>query len=160
MRDVSFSACACCEPAAASSALRRLQSLHLLLTWRCTQMEAPPQSLQMLLNRLCSQMEAAKGEAIEDKGKAEALTVKEEAVVGAEAGERARVGMASSGASAESAGARGKRQARRRGDRRRRRRRGGRRGPGRRCGRRNARITVRGAGARTEGAPPSVSTTE
>jgi hypothetical protein len=38
------------------------------------------------------------------------LTEKEGAVVGAEAGERARVGMASSGASAESAGARGKRQ--------------------------------------------------
>ena len=39
------------------------------------------------------------------------LTEKEGAVVGAEAWERARVGMASSGASAESAGARGKRQA-------------------------------------------------
>ena len=59
---------------------------------------------------------AKEGKAIEDKGKAKALTVKEEAGVGAEAGERARVGMASSGASAESAGARGKRQAGRRGD--------------------------------------------
>ena len=36
------------------------------------------------------------------------LAVKEGAVVGAEAGERARVGMARSGASAESAGPRGK----------------------------------------------------
>ena len=47
-----------CERAAASSAWRRLQSLHLLLTRRWAQMEAPPQSLQMLLTRLCSQMEA------------------------------------------------------------------------------------------------------
>ena len=47
-----------CEPAAASSALRRLQSLHALLTRRWAQMEAPPQSTQMLLTRLCSQMEA------------------------------------------------------------------------------------------------------
>ena len=39
------------------------------------------------------------------------LTEKEGTVVGAVAGERARVGMASSGASAESAGARGKWQA-------------------------------------------------
>ena len=47
-----------CERAAASSAWRRLQSLHLLLTRRWAQMEAPPQSTQMLLTRLCSQMEA------------------------------------------------------------------------------------------------------
>jgi hypothetical protein len=46
------------EPAAARSAWRRLQSLHLLLTRRWAQMEAPPQSTQMLLTRLCSQMEA------------------------------------------------------------------------------------------------------
>ena len=49
-----------CEPAAAaaSSALRRLQSLHALLTRRWAQMEAPPQSTHTLLTRLCSQMEA------------------------------------------------------------------------------------------------------
>ena len=46
------------EPAAARSAWRRLQSLHLLLTRRWAQMEAPPQSLHWLLCRLCSQMEA------------------------------------------------------------------------------------------------------
>ena len=47
-----------CQPAAASSALRRLQSLQALLTRRCAQMEVPPQSLHLLLTRLCSQMEA------------------------------------------------------------------------------------------------------
>jgi hypothetical protein len=88
------------------------------------------------------------------------LPVKEGAVVGAEAGERASVGVASSRASAESAGARVKRQARRRGDGRSRRCRGGRRGPGRRSRGRNARITVGGAHARTAGAPPSASTTD
>ena len=46
------------EPAAARSAWRRLQSLHLLLTRRWAQMEAPPQSTHLLLTRLCSQMEA------------------------------------------------------------------------------------------------------
>ena len=46
------------EPAAARSAWRRLQSLHLLLTRRWAQMEAPPQSTQMLRTRVCSQMEA------------------------------------------------------------------------------------------------------
>ena len=46
-----------CEPAAASSALRRLQSLHWPLTRRWAQMEAPPQFLHLLLTRLCSQME-------------------------------------------------------------------------------------------------------
>jgi hypothetical protein len=34
------------------------QSLHLLLTRRWSQMEAPPQSLHLLLWRLCSQIEA------------------------------------------------------------------------------------------------------
>ena len=48
------------EPAAARSAWRRLQSLHLLLTRRWAQMEAPPQSTQMLRTRLCSQMEDRK----------------------------------------------------------------------------------------------------
>ena len=38
-----------CEPAVASSALRRLQFLHLLLTRRRAQMEAPPQCLHLLL---------------------------------------------------------------------------------------------------------------
>ena len=47
-----------CEPAAASSALCRLQSLHWLLCRRWAQMEAPPQSTHLLLSRLCSQMEA------------------------------------------------------------------------------------------------------
>ena len=42
----------------ASSAWRRLQPLHLLLIWRWAQMEALPQTMQMLLTRLCSQMEA------------------------------------------------------------------------------------------------------
>ena len=46
-----------CQPAAAP-ALRRLQSLHALLTRRWAQMEAPPQSTHLLLTRLCSQMEA------------------------------------------------------------------------------------------------------
>jgi hypothetical protein len=46
-----------CMPAA-SSALRRVWSLHWLLCWRWAQMEAPPHSLRMLLTRLCSQMEA------------------------------------------------------------------------------------------------------
>jgi hypothetical protein len=46
-----------CELAAASS-LRRLQSLHVLLTRRWAQMEAPPQSLHLLRTRLCSQIEA------------------------------------------------------------------------------------------------------
>ena len=84
---------------------------------------------------------AKEGKVIEDKGKGKAeegrtLTEKEgAAVVMAEAGERASVGMASSGASAESAGAREKRLAGRGGDGSQRRR-GGRRGPGRRsCGR-------------------------
>ena len=36
------------------------QSLHVLLTRLCSQMEAPPQSLQTLLRRLCSQMEDRK----------------------------------------------------------------------------------------------------
>ena len=44
-----------CQPA--SSALRRLQSLHELLTRRWAQMEAPPQCTHLLLTRLCSQME-------------------------------------------------------------------------------------------------------
>jgi hypothetical protein len=47
-----------CEPAAASSALCRLHSLHVLLTRRWAQMEAPPQSTHLLLSRLCSKMEA------------------------------------------------------------------------------------------------------
>jgi hypothetical protein len=47
-----------CQPAAARSAFRRLQSLHWLLTRRWAQMEAPPQSTHLLLRRLCSQMEA------------------------------------------------------------------------------------------------------
>jgi hypothetical protein len=107
------------------------------------------------------------GKAIEDKGKGKAeegqdktLTEKEGAVVGGEAGERASVGMASSGASSESAGARRKRQPRRGGDGRSRRHKGGRGGPGWRSRGQNARITVRGACARTAGAPPSASTTE
>ena len=70
MRDVSCGACMrgrrhaprasdnSCEPAAASSALRRLQSTHLLLTRRWAQMQAPPQSTHLLLTRLCSQIEA------------------------------------------------------------------------------------------------------
>ena len=45
-----------CMPAAASSALRRLQSLHWLLTRRWAQIEAPPQFLHWLLWRLCGQM--------------------------------------------------------------------------------------------------------
>jgi hypothetical protein len=91
-----------------------------------------------------------------------ALAEKERAVIGAEAGERTSVGMASSGASAESAGARGKRQVGRGGDGRSRRRRGGRRGPGRRSRGRNARMstTETGASARPAGAPPSASTTD
>ena len=36
-----------CERAAASLAWRRLQSLHLLLSRLCSQMEAPPQSLHL-----------------------------------------------------------------------------------------------------------------
>ena len=68
MRDVLCGACACASlppprspPATAtvaSSAWRRLQSLHLLLIRRWAQMEALPQSMQMLLTWLCSQMEA------------------------------------------------------------------------------------------------------
>jgi len=97
---------------------------------------------------------------------------------GSEAGKRASVVMASSGASAQSAGARGKRQAGRRGDGRRRRCRIGRRGrPGRRSRRKNARMTTQesmrglqgrqhlraqttGLSARTAGAPPSASTAD
>ena len=45
-----------CMPAAESSALRRLQSLHWLLTRRWPQIEAPPQFLHWLLWRLCWQM--------------------------------------------------------------------------------------------------------
>ena len=97
-------------------------------------------------------------------------TEKEGAVAGAEAGKRASVGMASSGATAESAGTRGKRQAGRGGDGRSRRRRGGRRGRERRSRERNARMAVgappsastgsAGLSARTAGAPQSASTTE
>ena len=47
-----------CQPAAVSSAFRRLQSLQALLTRRWAQMEVPPQFLQTLLTRLCSQIEA------------------------------------------------------------------------------------------------------
>ena len=69
---------------------------------------------------------AKEGKAMEDKGKGKAEEGQDTFCEGgssgrAEAGQRARVGMASSGASAESAGARGKRQAGRGGDGRRRR---------------------------------------
>ena len=123
----------------------------------------PPSLCPHQQQRSLGKESAKEGKAMEDKGKGKAEEGQDTYGEGGSSGRgggRGETTCQHRGASAESAGARVKRQEGRGGDGRSRRRREGRRGPERRSREQNVRITVRGANARNAGAPASASTTE